>query len=132
MSSTVKLPLPPSANDLWCVARTRKGRASVTLQAKYKTWLDEAILLLRMGMAKVRDADYPVQVFITVHRGDDWDERRDIDNLIKPTVDAVKKAGRIVDDRGRYVCGVHAVFGADAGANTSVSVTLAARPGAAA
>ena len=100
-SNTVELPVPPSTNAIWRVARTRSGNASVTLARRYRDWLDEAIILLRLGMAKVKA--YPVAVRIVVCRGEGWHEGRDLDNVLKPVIDAIRKAGRIVDDNGRYV-----------------------------
>ena len=97
----VKLTVPPSTNDLWQVVRTRKGNASLTLQSAYRTWLDLAILKLRMEMPKVKV--YPVGVRVIVCEGEGWTASRDLDNVIKPVIDAVKKAGRIEDDSGKYV-----------------------------
>ena len=108
-SNTVELPVPPSTNAIWRVARTRSGNASVTLARRYREWLDEAIILLRIGMAKVKA--YPVAVRIVVCRGEGWDERRDLDNVLKPVIDAIRKAGRIVDDNGRYVTECSIRFG---------------------
>lgn len=109
----VRLPVPPSANALWRSV-VRNGVRGVALAKGYKTWLDEAILLLRLGTPVVKT--YPVTVRIWVAGGAGWGDRRDLDNAIKGLVDAARKAQRIKDDTTEYVTRIEAQFLAPDGA----------------
>ena len=108
----VELPLPPSANALWKYARYRKGAASVHMDQVYRDWLEFAVLKLKTGLEKVKA--YPVKIRVLVRRGPEWNEKRDLDNCLKPIVDSLRKSERIVDDNGQYVSGVRIDFGPDA------------------
>lgn len=103
----VRLPVPPSANALWRSV-VRGGVRGVALAKGYKAWLDEAILLLRLGTPAVKR--YPVTVRIWVAGGDGWGDRRDLDNAIKGAIDACRKAQRIKDDTTEYVTRIEAQF----------------------
>jgi Holliday junction resolvase RusA-like endonuclease len=98
--NTVALPIPPSVNNIWRVARIHSG-ARVTLSKVYRDWLDVAILTLRAGMRRV--TLYPVAVRVEIVRGAGWRKGRDADNLLKAISDALVKAGRITDDSEDYV-----------------------------
>lgn len=121
MADPVELPVPPSANALWRVVRTRRGKASVTLARHYRAWLDEAILKLRLGMAVARA--YPVAVRVTVLRGKGWTPGRDADNCLKAVSDALVKAQRIADDDEHHVTEFVIRFG-PAAATACVLVTV--------
>lgn len=101
----VEIPVPPSANHLWrsITRRTRSGgsKTFVVMSKQYKSWLEEAVLLLKCGLSK--PTSYPVCIRITIHGGKGWRCDRDLDNATKGVVDAVKHAGRIVDDSTTYV-----------------------------
>ena len=113
MNEPVELPVPPSTNSLWRVARCApRSKVRVTLSAAYRTWLDEAILKLRLGMARV--TLYPVAVQVTILRGKGWRKGRDGDNVLKPVVDALVKAGRLADDNEDHVCEFTVRFGPSA------------------
>ena len=101
----VELPVPPSANHLWrsISRRTRTGstKTFVVMSKQYKSWLEEAVLLLRCGLPKVKC--YPVCIRITITGGKGWRADRDLDNATKGVVDAIKHAERITDDSTDYV-----------------------------
>lgn len=107
----VELPVPPSVNNIWRVAR-HGNRTRVTLSKGYREWLDLAIILLRMNMPRVKA--YPVAVRITIVRGKGWSKGRDADNTIKALVDALVKAERIADDSEDYVTEFSVRFGPSA------------------
>lgn len=106
--NTVSLPVPPSVNNIWRVAKIR-NKARVVLSAQYAAWRDHAILLIRTGLPRV--TVYPVAVTITIVRGKGWKRGRDCDNVIKPILDALVKAGRLADDDEDHVTRCVVEFG---------------------
>jgi Holliday junction resolvase RusA-like endonuclease len=103
----VEVPIPPSANHLWRTVRGRR-RVRVILSASYRKWLDVAVPLLRIQMDQVKE--YPVAILVEIKGGKGWRKNRDCSNAIKAVEDAVKHAGRIVDDNTDYVQGVLAYY----------------------
>lgn len=88
MTVTLCLPLPPSANRLW--VRARKG---MRRSDEYVAWLNSAgwtAKTQRPGSVKG-----PFKLSIHAARPDK--RRRDIDNLIKPTLDLMQHL-RVVED----------------------------------
>lgn len=83
------VPAPPSTNKIWTVSAGRMVRRKA-----YRRWMDEAVLLLRHGLPEIVG-----KPSIAVHIEANLDRRRDLDNVIKPILDALTKAGRIPDDR---------------------------------
>lgn len=106
--NTVELPIPPSVNAIWRVTRVKSG-ARVTLSKAYRTWLDHAILALRMGLSRVMV--YPVAVHVEIVRGVGWRKGRDVDNVLKVILDSLVKAGRLTDDDEDHVTAVSVCFG---------------------
>ena len=87
----VEIPLPPSLNNAY-VNVPGKGR----VKAKgYSQWQHAAIALIRVGVPAAKRIAGPVAVSILFPRK----LRPDVDNLIKPTLDALVASGRIDDDR---------------------------------
>lgn len=119
---TCTLPVPPSVNQLWRVVRTRRGTQSVILSRQYRAWLDRALLFLRCNMDRAKV--YPVRVVVTVRRGDGWRRGRDLDNLLKATLDALKKSHRIEDDSEDYVSECTVRLGPDADDEACVEVSI--------
>lgn len=102
---TVEVPIPPSTNHLWRVVRHQRGRragqATVAKSRQYSSWLEVAVMLLRLGLPRMAGA---VGVTVTIRGGEGWDvSRRDLDNTIKAVCDALVHAGRIPDDTTRFV-----------------------------
>ena len=62
---------------------------------KYKAWLDTSTILLFEAGAETLPPKTPIHVefFANVNR------QRDLDNLIKPTLDMLQYAGILPDDR---------------------------------
>jgi crossover junction endodeoxyribonuclease RusA len=84
----VRLPWPPSVNHYW---KAHGSRRFISKAAR--TWLDEAILLLRAPGVRF---ERPVKVSLLLSPPDR--RKRDGDNLEKAIMDALVKAGVIRDD----------------------------------
>ena len=85
------IPCPPSANHLTFNLPTGRGRAST---AKYERWQRDAGFLLNSQV----DGDLPARPWgVDIHAKIGY--KRDIDNLVKPTIDLLKTCGIIDDDR---------------------------------
>ena len=86
------LPAPPSANALFVV---RDGKRVKTGQ--YRKWLFDAAVIYRgsSGWWGRIPEETPLYVLILAA----IDRRRDLDNIIKPLLDSLQKAGVIPDDR---------------------------------
>jgi len=87
--------LPPSANSLFL--NVQRGRRIKT--KAYREWLSEAEVGIRCAAREARwkapAPKVPLHVAMVVH----LDFRRDLDNVIKPTLDVLCRAGVIADDR---------------------------------
>ena len=90
LPATVDLPAPPSANALFVV---RDGRRVKT--EAYRQWRRDAGMLLAVSGMPQHPPKTPLRVTI----GAAVNRTRDVDNLIKPTIDALQAAGIIPDDR---------------------------------
>lgn len=94
----ITLPVPPSANAIWRAGR----RGRVIKSAQYARWLEECDLI-GLTTRVPRDAiQTPVSITITVRSGTGWRRDRDIDNIIKPTLDWLVRWCVIADDN----CGI--------------------------
>ena len=84
---------PPSTNELYVNAGRRRVKSK-----KYRTWLDGAALFIR-GEASLqgsRITEGPFAVDIEVYG---MSRRRDLDNIVKPILDAIVASGATPDDR---------------------------------
>jgi len=82
---------PPSTNHLY----VRKGRGTF-ISPRYRQWRKEAVLIIEEAhRTRQFYAQPPYAVQITAHVS----RRRDIDNLIKPILDALEDSKLIEDDR---------------------------------
>lgn len=119
------LPRPPSSNNLFANAYGR-GRVKT---AVYKTWLLDCGWVIReqasRAPAGARRVEGPFCVSI-VASGEQ--PRPDLDNIIKPIIDALVKA-RVVDD-DRHMMRVTAEWQGD-GRDCVVEVSAGVRPAAA-
>jgi len=94
-SMTIDLPWPPSANKYWRIVNNRV----VTSRAGRRYQRDVADLVWRQtSLDRMRPCGTRkiTRLVITAYPPDR--RRRDIDNIIKPTVDALKLAGMFDDD----------------------------------
>jgi crossover junction endodeoxyribonuclease RusA len=79
---SISLPVPPSVNALWRMARGRTIKSS-----NYRRWLLEADLAGLTSRIPRNKLDYPVHVTIVVRTGSGWRSNRDIDNVAKAILD---------------------------------------------
>lgn len=89
---SVCLPPPPSTNEMYALL-VINGFARRVAATKYKRWQKEAD---RIAVALRSPAAYPCHVHICCLGK--WYRQRDLDNLLKPTLDTLKRCGVIQDD----------------------------------
>lgn len=94
----LELPAPPSANRMYHIVRVRArgGTATIALTPEYRAWKQAAgweVAALRKGRQAPSDGR-PLVIEIYVCQSN-----HDIDNLIKPTLDALQLGGAIKNDR---------------------------------
>ncbi|WP_332116045.1 RusA family crossover junction endodeoxyribonuclease [Azorhizobium caulinodans] len=110
---SVDLPFPPSVNAAW---RSVKGR--VLLSKKYRQWLDEAEgRFLEQGAHKLPRVSGAFEASIVLDAG----KRRtsDVDNRIKPVLDALQRFGLVANDRH---CDRLTIAWGDAPAGCSITI----------
>lgn len=82
------LPLPPSANRIW-----RNFRGRMVKSSEYREWRDDAC----DRIIKQMDGQPPLEWFTAAMIMPPT--RRDLDNSIKPTLDALQAGGAVEDDK---------------------------------
>jgi len=86
----ITLPWPPSVNTYW---RNFDGRMIISLRGReYREAVEKLIMVNRQQ----KHFDGPLRVIIAAYRPDK--RRRDLDNLLKATCDALCHAGVYEDD----------------------------------
>ena len=84
------LPWPPSINGYW---RVFNGRAIISEKGRaYRKAVADQVLIQRVA----RHIAQPVRVVIEAYRPDN--RRRDLDNLLKSSLDAITHGGVLEDD----------------------------------
>lgn len=85
---------PPSTNNLWMPV---KGKGLVKTK-EYRTWQDANAWIIRqqIGLVKIKG---PFEIYFIFERPDR--RKRDLDNLLKASLDCITNA-RVVDDD--YLC----------------------------
>lgn len=91
---TLTLPYPPSTNGLWRSSKRKDGTPYVHRTKRYMTWLNSAGWEIRAQ--KPSRIDGPVEITIVLKRGA---KNHDLDNRIKPILDALQKFHVIEDDK---------------------------------
>jgi hypothetical protein len=115
---SVRLPLPPSVNNLFATVQGRRVKS-----AAYRAWLGGAVA----DLSRLRKPErFPVRFCFAF--GGDVNESRDGDNLIKPLLDACVKAGVIPGDSLRHVRGWRGEYQPGAG-DACVKVWFELMPG---
>ena len=86
---SVILPAPPSANAMYIIVNGKRVKSK-----RYVYWRSSVGYLLR---ARFRQMPHKTPLRVELRAA--VSRRRDIDNLIKPTLDALQACGVIKDDR---------------------------------
>lgn len=113
MGFATEVELPPSTNHLFATV----GRRRVTTSA-YRSW--QAVAALKVRTLQPAKA-YPVAVTLTV-LGKVY-AQRDLDNFVKPVLDALVKCGTLAGDSLQYVSRVTVQRG-DASGEPRVRIEL--------
>lgn len=91
MITMFRIPFPPSANAIW-----RNARGRTYLSQAYKTFLEEVAAAWRSNTIEKWETDARYTVTIQLYAP--TRRKYDVDNRIKPTLDALTKAGAWLDD----------------------------------
>ena len=97
MAFTVEISVPPSLNNAY---RNIPGKGRVK-SADYASWMRDAVQILTLLVPDRNRVPGPVSVSIVLPEK----MPGDIDNRVKPILDALVKSGRIDDDRN-----VHEIY----------------------
>lgn len=89
------LPLPPSANMYWRAVNVGGKRARVLLSKDARAYQNEALAVAYRAGVKAYPKGEAVRVRLVVHFPD---RRGDLDNRVKPTLDALRGVA-FQDDR---------------------------------
>lgn len=114
---TATITVPPSANQMRKaqVVKSKTTGQNIARQSKsgeYKAWLGCAVNEIKSQMKAIEG---PVWVNVRIFGGEGFNPQRDIDNCIKPVLDALVRAGILKDDSVGYVRHVEANYYPPAG-----------------
>lgn len=112
------IPKPPSVNDYYANNKSGSGKGRYVTK-RGKTWKRAALNeLTAQGVDLIQH-----RVRIRLDLGEDaYSANADCDNFLKPTIDLLKSAGIIMDDRRKFVRGAACEWVS----GTECSVTLEA------
>ena len=99
---TLNLPVPISANGMNDVGRGRVYRSN-----GYKIWIQECKLLVGSTPGRVNGI---VEINMDLTGGVGWRSNRDLDNVIKPTIDLIRYLHVLVDDNVTIVRSITARY----------------------
>jgi Holliday junction resolvase RusA-like endonuclease len=102
VSLTVRFPLPPTANHARIALRGR-----LVTSAEYRRWLLDAAWEIKAGLGGKPALTGPCVVVLTFPR---LRANADLDNRIKPSLDALQTSGVVVNDK--QFIDIRAVWGA--------------------
>lgn len=98
---SLRLPIPPSTNQLW---RHGRKRGTSYRSPEYVRWIANANILAAMQNKLYGvPTDMPVEISLTVHEGRGWRGGRDLDNVLKAVLDWLAHHRYIVTDNWKSV-----------------------------
>jgi Holliday junction resolvase RusA-like endonuclease len=68
---------------------------------KYRAWIETNLPLIKEGLDKAEH--FPIEIEIKVCGGRNFNNKNDIDNVVKPIVDLLVKAEILPDDSTQFV-----------------------------
>ena len=92
---------PFSANQMYVPI----ARGKLVKSKKYNAWIEKNLKIMIEEMSPVNN--FPVNIELLVMANHLWRQKNDIDNLAKPLIDLLVKAGIVPDDSSRYIENVH-------------------------
>ena len=88
----VTVPVPPSVNNLYVRTTHRRGLARSKAYNDFRAAVRKAM----QSVDRIEPSKRPWSLRIRVYG---LERRRDLDNVVKPTIDAIVASGRVPDDR---------------------------------
>ena len=93
---------PFSANKMYAPI----ARGKMVKSKKYNDWIAKNVSIIRENLMPA--TQFPIDVEILIMADYRWKLKCDADNIIKPLVDLLVKAGVIPDDSTRYIESIQA------------------------
>lgn len=94
-SMTMEVPIPPSVNHIF-----KWGKKSVYRSKNYREWIKKCEEIYSTVNLFVRP---PVAIELVIYGGAGWRVNRDLDNVLKPTIDLMRFLKVIPEDNIRVV-----------------------------
>ena len=118
---TLRLPMPPSVNSAYANRKgPGKGRVST---AALRSWKAAAGVRLDEALASIPQRPvFTGLVHIAIRLPVNW--ASDADNRAKAIPDLLKAHGVLIDDKAKYVCGVHPTWVYDGSLGDEVEVII--------
>lgn len=88
---------PFSANKMFVPI----SRGKLVKSKQYRDWIDKNLPVLVEDLEPI--TSFPVEIELVVYSGTDWQNKRDIDNCIKPIIDLMVRANILPDDTTNYI-----------------------------